>query len=380
MPHGARDVAADGADPARGQRRGAEREPRRSGRAGPSVRRQGRYSLPRRPRPRRRRVRQLPREFPADDGAHRPARHGALDPRRAHARDRRAPRRPPPSREGVGVLAVEAKGLSKRFGSSSDFALRELDLAIEEGEVFGLLGPNGAGKTTTLHLLLDFIHPSAGSALLFGRPASDPQTRARVGYLPESLSLHTYYRGASLLRRLGLEDVATRRVSTYSKGTLQRLGFVQALLNDPDLLILDEPTSSLDPLARRQFSEILHELKARRKTILVSSHLLSEVEAICGRVAILKDGAVARSGALVDLLATPSVRMHVGRLSPALVEELIAVGAEVAIAGSNTTVRCPDDAVRAGVVAALEARGVPIERTDTECRSLEELFVETVAA
>ena len=300
------------------------------------------------------------------------------------------------------MLAVEVKGLSKRFGSSSDFALRELDLAIEEGEVFGLLGPNGAGKTTTLHLLLDFIHPSAGSALLFGRPASDPQTRARVGYLPESLSLHTYYRGAdllqfygallempltlrteraaSLLRRLGLEDVAARRVSTYSKGTLQRLGFVQALLNDPDLLILDEPTSSLDPLARRQFSEILHELKARRKTILVSSHLLSEVEAICGRVAILKDGAVARSGALVDLLATPSVRMHVGRLSPALVEELIAVGAEVAIAGSNTTVRCPDDAVRAGVVAALEARGVPIERTATECRSLEELFVETVAA
>src|SRR5438132_469462 len=296
MPHGARDVAADGADPARGQRRGAEREPRRSGRAGPSVRRQGRHSLPRRPRPRRCRVRPLPREF----------------------------------------------------------------------------------------------------------PAVDPQTRARVGYLPESLSLHTYYRGAdllqfygallempltlrteraaSLLRRLGLEDVATRRVSTYSKGTLQRLGFVQALLNDPDLLILDEPTSSLDPLARRRFSEILRELKARRKTILVSSHLLSEVEAICGRVAILKDGAVARSGALVDLLATPSVRMHVGRLSPALVEELIAVGAEVAIAGSNTTVRCPDDAVRAGVVAALEARGVPIERTDTECRSLEELFVETVAA
>ena len=300
------------------------------------------------------------------------------------------------------MLAVEAKGLSKRFGSSSEFALRELDLAIEEGEVFGLLGPNGAGKTTTLHLLLDFIHPSAGSALLFGRPASDPQTRARVGYLPESLSLHTYYRGAdllqfygallemprtlrieraaSLLRRLGLEDVATRRVSTYSKGTLQRLGFVQTLLNDPDLLVLDEPTSSLDPLARRQFSEILRELKARGKTILVSSHLLSEVEAICGRVAILKDGAVARIGPLVDLLATPSVRIHVRRLSPALVEELIAVGAEVAIAGEGTTVRCPDDAVRARVVPALEAQGVPIERTDAECRSLEELFVETVAA
>ena len=165
------------------------------------------------------------------------------------------------------MLAIEAKGLSKRFGSSPQFALRELDLVVEEGEVFGLLGPNGAGKTTTLHLLLDFIHPSAGGALLFGHPASDPRTRARVGYLPESLSLHTYYRGADLLEfygallemppavraeraatllgRLGLESVATRRVSTYSKGTLQRLGFAQALLNDPDLLILDEPTSSL---------------------------------------------------------------------------------------------------------------------------------------
>ncbi len=300
------------------------------------------------------------------------------------------------------MLAVEAKALSKQFGSSPGFALRELDLAIEEGEVFGLLGPNGAGKTTTLHLLLDFIHPSAGSALLFGRPASDPRTRARVGYLPESLSLHTYYRGADLLqfygallempaalrseraamllRRLGLEDVATRRVSTYSKGTLQRLGFAQALLNAPYLLILDEPASSLDPLARRQFSEILRELKARGKTILVSSHLLSEVETICGRVAILKGGALACIGPLDELLATPSVRIHVGRLSPALVEELIVLGAEVAMAGEHTAVRCRDGSVRAGAVAALEAHGAPIERIDTECRSLEELFVETVAA
>ncbi len=300
------------------------------------------------------------------------------------------------------MLAIEAKGLSKGFGSSPQFALRELDLAVEEGEVFGLLGPNGAGKTTTLHLLLDFIHPSAGGALLFGHPASDPRTRARVGYLPESLSLHTYYRGADLLEfygallempptvraeraatllgRLGLEGVATRRVSTYSKGTLQRLGFAQALLNDPDLLILDEPTSSLDPLARREFSAILRELKARGKTILVSSHLLSEVEAICDRVAILKDGAVARSGPLDELLATASVRIHVRRVPPEFIETLVALGGEVALAGEDTSVRCRDGAVRASVVAALEAHGVPIERIETETRSLEELFVETVVA
>jgi len=300
------------------------------------------------------------------------------------------------------VLAIEARGLSKQFGRTSKPALRSLDLTIEQGEAFGLLGPNGAGKTTTLHLLLDFIHPTGGSALLFGRPASDPRTRARVGYLPESLSLHTYYRGAdvlqfygallemspalraertaSLLARLGLEDVARRRVSTYSKGTLQRLGLAQALLNDPDLLILDEPTSSLDPMARREFSNIIRELKARGKTVLVSSHLLSEVETMCDRVAILKEGEVARSGPLAALLRTASVRLHVARPPSNLVDALVALGAEVAIAGDETTVRCGNEAVHARATAALEAHGVTILRSEAECRSLEDLFVETVTA
>jgi ABC-2 type transport system ATP-binding protein len=300
------------------------------------------------------------------------------------------------------VPAIEARGLCKRFAGASEPALDSLDLVVEEGEAFGLLGPNGAGKTTTLHLLLDFIHPTGGSALLLGRPASDPRTRARVGYLPESLSLHTYYRGADLLqfygallemtperrteragtvlRLLGLEEVSRRRVSTYSKGTLQRLGFAQALLNDPDLLILDEPTSSLDPLARRQFSDVLRELKARGKTVLVSSHLLSEVESICDRVAILKAGRLARSGPLHELLATACVRLHVGHLPPGLLDELVTIGAEVAVASDETTVRCADHATRTRAVAALEARGVIIRRSEAECRSLEELFVETVAA
>jgi ABC-2 type transport system ATP-binding protein len=300
------------------------------------------------------------------------------------------------------MLVIEAKRLSKRFARSDGFALRELDLAVEGGEIFGLLGPNGAGKTTTLHLLLDFIHPSAGEALLFGRPASDPRNRARIGYLPESLSLHAYYRGADLLefygallgmspdvraeraatliRLLGLEDVARRRVSTYSKGTLQRLGFAQALLNEPDLLILDEPTSSLDPLARRQFSETLRELKSRGKTILVSSHLLSEVEAICDRVAILKQGELVRLGSLDELLATSSVQLQVRHVPAAVVDRLISLGAEVEFASSRVTIRCRNRAVRDAVVAVLDAEGITIERTEAEMRSLEELFVETVGA
>jgi len=295
---------------------------------------------------------------------------------------------------------IETTGLSKRFGRSEDYALRELDLTVEEGEIFGLLGPNGAGKTTTLLLLLDFIHPTAGTARLFGHTASDPRIRARVGYLPESLTLPTYYRGIDLLHfygallgmprdvaaeragmllgRFGLSEVENRRVSTYSKGTLQRLGFVQALLNDPDLLILDEPTSNLDPIGRREFSEILRELKARGKTILVSSHLLSEVEAICDRVAILNKGVVARVGELRELLATAGTRLQVPHLPGELIERLMALGAEVAMSADGTTVRCPDEAVRERVLAALARDGIVVERTESETRSLEDLFVETV--
>jgi len=298
------------------------------------------------------------------------------------------------------MLAIEARRLCKRFRRSDRIALRELDLAVEEGEVFGLLGPNGAGKATALHILLDFIHPTSGGAWLFGHPVGAPRAPARVGYLPESVSLHTYYRGTDLLQfygalldmppairtaraaevlgLLGLEDVARRRVSTYSKGTLQRLGFAQALLNDPDLLILDEPTSSLDPLARLEFSRILRELKVRGKTILVSSHLLSEVEAICDRVAILKDGVVARTGRLDELLATSRIRIHVRRIPPALIGELIALGGEVAVTAEDATVRCQDGPARQSIVAALEAHGVGIEHVDAEGRSLEALFVEIV--
>jgi ABC-2 type transport system ATP-binding protein len=298
------------------------------------------------------------------------------------------------------IPVIETTGLSKRFGRSEHYALQKLDLEVREGEIFGLLGPNGAGKTTALLLLLDFIHPTSGAARLFGHTARDPRVRARVGYLPESLTLHTYYRGIDLLHfygallgmprtervararilldRLGLRAVENRRVSSYSKGTLQRLGFVQALLNDPDLLILDEPTSNLDPMVRREFSEILRELKARGKTILVSSHLLSEVETICDRVAILNKGVVARVGALSELLATAGTRLQVRRLPSELIERSTVLGAEVAIAADATTVRCPDAAVRERILAMLDREGIAVERTESETRSLEDLFVETV--
>src|ERR1017187_7262621 len=207
-------------------------------------------------------------------------------------------------------------------------ALQGLSLEVREGEIFGFLGPNGAGKTTTIHLLLDLIRPTSGSAYMFDRPAGDAVVRRRLGYLPESVNLHDYYSGRGLLgfygalagiprvaragridgllRLLKLEDAASRPVTKYSKGMLQRLGFAQALLGDPDLVILDEPTSSLDPVGRKEFRDILLELKRQGKTVFISSHILSEVESVCDRVAILTKGELVRIGTLQELSAPKS--------------------------------------------------------------------------
>jgi len=295
--------------------------------------------------------------------------------------------------------AVETRRLSKRYGSSAE-ALRDLDLEVHEGEAFGLLGPNGAGKTTTIHCLLDFIRPTRGCAAIFGRPVTDPAVRARIGYLPESVALHDYYRGGALLefyagllglpsasrqRRvaevlelLDLQEVAGERVSHYSKGMRQRLGFAQALLHDPDLLILDEPTSSLDPLARRQFSDILRDCKRRGKTILISSHILSELERLCDRVAILKDGALVRSGTLQELSVNRAVKLHVAQLPASAIEALVAAGAEVTIGSGSTAVHCTDERVRPRAEEVLARYGVAVERVEAERSSLEDVFLASV--
>ncbi len=200
------------------------------------------------------------------------------------------------------MTVIRTENLSKAYGGGwgrkRTEALRGLSFEVRAGEVFGFLGPNGAGKTTTIHLLLNFIRPSSGSAFLFDRPATDSTSRSRIGYLPESVNLHDHYRGrrlldfyaslldmpraarerrvAELLKLLGLQDAGDKPIPKYSKGMLQRIGFAQALLSDPDLLVLDEPTSSLDPVGRKEFRDILLELKRRGKTVFISSHILSE--------------------------------------------------------------------------------------------------------
>ncbi|MCA9148174.1 MAG: ABC transporter ATP-binding protein [Planctomycetales bacterium] len=202
-------------------------------------------------------------------------------------------------------------------------ALRGVSFEVERGAIFGLLGPNGAGKTTLIKVLLGLVRPSAGGAHLFGLPVGNRTARQRIGYLPEHHRIprhHTgrsalyYYGGlsglspsdvrrreADLLKRVGLHGWGNTSVSKYSKGMLQRLGLAQAMLHDPDLLILDEPTDGVDPVGRREMRAILRDLRHEGKTIFINSHLLQEVELICDRAAVLVRGELRRVGPVQEL-------------------------------------------------------------------------------
>jgi ABC-2 type transport system ATP-binding protein len=209
-------------------------------------------------------------------------------------------------------------------------SLKSCSLKVYKGETFGLLGPNGAGKTTLLKLLLGLIRPTAGRGLLLGRPLGDRAVKERIGYLPENAYLYDYLTGWEFLQLaaglfqipqsvqrkripelvelvgLSLTDARKKQMRRYSKGMLQRVGMAQALINDPELVFLDEPMSGLDPVGRYQMREIILSLKAAGKTIFFNSHILSEVEKICDRVAILSQGQLICSGSLNELLGTKS--------------------------------------------------------------------------
>jgi ABC-2 type transport system ATP-binding protein len=200
-------------------------------------------------------------------------------------------------------------------------ALNDFSLTVNRGEIFGFLGPNGAGKTTAIHLAMGFMRPTSGQGQMLGRTFGDAPTRMRVGFLAENLALHNrrvselieFYAelnsvpnprkaAAASIERLGLTEMSTRITMKLSRGMQQRVGLAQAIVNDPELLILDEPTSALDPVARVMVRELLLELKREGKTVFVSSHLLSEVEAVCDRIAILRKGELVRVGTISQLL------------------------------------------------------------------------------
>jgi len=216
---------------------------------------------------------------------------------------------------------------SRQFRQAPKVALRGLDLEVSAGEIFGFLGPNGAGKTTTINVLLGFVQPTSGAAALFGIDVRQPIARQRIGYLPEESYLYRYLnsretldffgnlfhlskgernnRSEQLLEMVGLGKTQMRAVGEFSKGMQRRIGLAQALINDPDLVILDEPTAGLDPIGCREVKDLIVALARRGKTVILSSHLLSDVEDVCDRVVIYYGGKIQAAGTLKELLATP---------------------------------------------------------------------------
>jgi ABC-2 type transport system ATP-binding protein len=242
-----------------------------------------------------------------------------------------------PQEAAAGTAAVKTVELSKRFGHT--VALAGLTMEVPRGEVFGFLGPNGAGKTTAVKLLLGLLKPSSGEGWLLGRPVGDLATRRRIGYLPELFRYQSWLSAAEVLslhcelaplprsawkdevrqalETIGLTDRASDRVGTFSKGMQQRLGLGAALLGEPELVFLDEPTSALDPVGRHDVREIIRGLASRGTAVFLNSHLLSEVEQVCDRVAVVDHGRVIASGTMDELLSGTAVRVRVSGLSDA---------------------------------------------------------------
>ncbi|RKX29843.1 MAG: ABC transporter ATP-binding protein [Verrucomicrobia bacterium] len=238
---------------------------------------------------------------------------------------------------GTPKAVIEIDGLTKEF----DIGLRgvrlravdHLGLSIPRGGIFGLLGPNGSGKSTTIKIILGLMQPTSGTCRVLGGSAADPDVRRRIGYLPESPDFYRFLTGWELvefygrmsglsgavlgesvervLDRVGLVEASRRKIGTYSKGMLQRAGLAQALVHDPDLIILDEPTAGVDPIGAQMIAEIILALKASGKSVLLSSHLLAQVEGVCDRVAILDRGKVVLEGSVEELLSEKNRRMAV---------------------------------------------------------------------
>jgi len=312
----------------------------------------------------------------------------------------------------VGDAAIEIEGLSKTYrdgllGTRRIEALKNVSFMVQKGSIFGLLGPNGAGKTTLIKVLLGLVRRSGGKAMLLGRPAGDRLSRAGVGYLPENHriprhltgnSALAYYGGLSgmsrsevrrkrseLLQRVGLETWGRTSIRKYSKGMLQRLGLAQAMLHDPDLLILDEPTDGVDPVGRAEMRRVLHELKAAGKTVFINSHLLQEVELICDRAAILVMGTLRRVGLIEEIRRQqPHLSLTLSGPQEVILEALSWTTIESMTAEPNQRFRLliqtSDQSMVNRCVDELRRRNVDIIELTHPRDTLEEAFLNIVTA
>jgi ABC-2 type transport system ATP-binding protein len=302
-----------------------------------------------------------------------------------------------PSSEGAaaGTPAIKTVELTKRFGRT--VALAGLTMTVPRGEVFGFLGPNGAGKTTAVKLLLGLLKPTSGSASLLGRPIGHLQTRRRIGYLPELfryqswltarevLALHCELAPlprsswkdeiGSAMETVGLATRANDRVGTFSKGMQQRLGLGAALLGEPELVFLDEPTSALDPVGRHDVREIIRGLASRGTAVFLNSHLLSEVEQVCDRVAVVDHGRVIAAGTMQELLRGTVVKVKVTGLTPADRNNLSGFGA-IDDEGDQLTFTNLEASRVPDLVSAIVAMGGRVYEVTPRQQTLEDRFLE----
>jgi ABC-2 type transport system ATP-binding protein len=306
------------------------------------------------------------------------------------------------------AIAIRTENLSKifrvGFWARRVRAVEEVSLEVRTGEIFGLLGPNGAGKTTTLKMLLGFVRPTRGTATVAGEPAGSLAARRQLGYLPENPALYEFLTGieylrfagrlAGLSRRdavaqadrlievVGLEGRADRAIRRFSKGMVQRLGLAQALIGDPGILILDEPMSGLDPIGRKDVRDVILRQRAEGRTVLFSTHILSDVEAICDRVGIMIDARLTDCGTLSSLLE-PGVRAVeiVARNIPAeLQQRLVSDGAQAMQRDGAWVLTFSAEAPAQEAIRAIAASGGLLVSVAPHRQTLESLFVQRARA
>jgi ABC-2 type transport system ATP-binding protein len=294
------------------------------------------------------------------------------------------------------MAAIELAGVTKQYGDVT--ALHDLDLEVRDGEIYGFLGPNGAGKSTTIDILLDFVRPTAGSATVLGHDAHDDSLsiRQRIGVLPEGF--HVYERltgrqhvefaieskGAdddpdALLERVGIPDAADRKAGGFSKGMQQRLALAIALVGDPDLLILDEPSTGLDPNGAREMRSIINEEADRGATVFFSSHILEQVEAVCDRVGILKDGELVAEDTIRGLRDAAGTGSSLTVTVDDLTSDVLAAvedvpGVSGVSADRDTLTVAADSAAKTDILDAIESAGGDVEDFATREASLDDVF------
>ena len=302
---------------------------------------------------------------------------------------------------------VEVTNLSKTyrtgiFRKRQIQALVNVSLTVSQGEIFGLLGPNGAGKTTLIKILLGIVHPTSGDASLLGENHASVPLRRRVGYLPENHRYPSFLsardtllhfgrlhgipreqlsqRTESLIETVGLKDWAKVKIKRFSKGMLQRLGLAQALLSDPEILFLDEPTDGVDPLGRKEIRDILKALRDQHKTIFLNSHMLSEVEEISDRVAILNKGEVLRTGTIRDITGTNLG--HDIELQEPVTEELLrslrVILPDIEGSGTRLAIATSDKSALNAIVDKIRETGFHIESLGARKSKLEDYFIKLI--